>query len=176
MSTQQNKFPRGQFQSTAELKQFLLAGKAIITLKSLKTNEHYTFQVQAKTTPYNQIDNKGRMWFVKVLRGQNEWLAIGGIHEAEQFRFRKPLRGNWNEESPSFKAFKWFWSGVSANKPLPAHLLEVWHEGRCGRCGRPLTHPNSIASGIGPECQQLMKGQSWAEDFLDDFASSGELE
>jgi hypothetical protein len=30
--------------------------------------------------------------------------------------------------------------------------LEFWHEGRCGRCGRRLTVPDSIASGYGPEC------------------------
>lgn len=33
--------------------------------------------------------------------------------------------------------------------------LEVWHEGRCGRCGRALTVPESIASGIGPVCEGL---------------------
>jgi len=28
----------------------------------------------------------------------------------------------------------------------------VFHEGACGRCGRTLTVPESIASGFGPEC------------------------
>jgi len=32
--------------------------------------------------------------------------------------------------------------------------LEIWHEGRCGRCNRKLTVPASIALGIGPECGQ----------------------
>jgi hypothetical protein len=35
--------------------------------------------------------------------------------------------------------------------PMPAEL-EVWHQGSCGKCGRPLTVPESIASGIGPVC------------------------
>lgn len=30
--------------------------------------------------------------------------------------------------------------------------LQVWHEGRCGRCGRKLTVPSSIETGLGPEC------------------------
>jgi hypothetical protein len=31
--------------------------------------------------------------------------------------------------------------------------FEVWHEGKCGKCGRALT-PSSILTGIGPECSK----------------------
>ena len=34
---------------------------------------------------------------------------------------------------------------------IPEHL-EIFHEGRCCACGRKLTTPESILSGIGPEC------------------------
>lgn len=34
--------------------------------------------------------------------------------------------------------------------------IEVWHEGRCGRCARRLTVPESILIGIGPECAEIM--------------------
>ena len=30
--------------------------------------------------------------------------------------------------------------------------FNLHHEGRCGRCGRKLTVPESIESGFGPEC------------------------
>ena len=30
--------------------------------------------------------------------------------------------------------------------------FEIMHEGRCCRCNRTLTHPDSIKTGIGPEC------------------------
>jgi hypothetical protein len=33
------------------------------------------------------------------------------------------------------------------------------HEGKCGRCGRLLTVPSSIESGIGPECSKIMRGE-----------------
>jgi len=33
-----------------------------------------------------------------------------------------------------------------------AGRVEVYLEGRCRRCNRRLTHPESIRSGIGPEC------------------------
>lgn len=35
---------------------------------------------------------------------------------------------------------------------------KVHHEGRCGRCGRVLTVPESIETGIGPECAKRMAG------------------
>jgi hypothetical protein len=30
--------------------------------------------------------------------------------------------------------------------------FDVHHEGKCGRCGRKLTVPESVKSGFGPEC------------------------
>jgi Family of unknown function (DUF6011) len=57
-------------------------------------------------------------------------------------------------EAPSAKAFDWAWRALTKGT-MPANL-EVWHEGRCGRCGRKLTVPESIARGIGPECAGRM--------------------
>jgi hypothetical protein len=34
--------------------------------------------------------------------------------------------------------------------PDKVHIL---HEGLCGKCGRPLTHPISIECGLGPTCR-----------------------
>jgi len=37
-----------------------------------------------------------------------------------------------------------------------SEFIEIWHEGRCGKCGRQLTVPSSIESGIGPECSKML--------------------
>lgn len=37
----------------------------------------------------------------------------------------------------------------------PMHW-QILHSGSCGRCGRTLTTPASLASGIGPECAKLI--------------------
>jgi hypothetical protein len=34
--------------------------------------------------------------------------------------------------------------------------LEVYHEGKCGRCNRKLTTPASVLTGIGPDCAEIM--------------------
>jgi hypothetical protein len=35
-------------------------------------------------------------------------------------------------------------------------LLEVWHEGRCAKCGLKLTVPQSIMTGFGPTCAKKL--------------------
>ena len=49
------------------------------------------------------------------------------------------------------RAFEWLWRMLKSAKPLPP-TFEFWHEGRCGKCGKKLTTPESIERGLGPEC------------------------
>ena len=55
-------------------------------------------------------------------------------------------------------------------------MLEVWHEGRCGRCNRALTVPESIASGIGPECAKHVLGPAPTFPFEAEALSPLEVE
>jgi hypothetical protein len=48
--------------------------------------------------------------------------------------------------------FDYVLNKLKTNK-LP-EFVEVWHEGKCGKCGRALTVPSSILTGIGPECSK----------------------
>ena len=56
-------------------------------------------------------------------------------------------------DAPSVKGFTYFWDRlITCNEIGPG--LEFFHAGRCGRCGRALTVPESVASGYGPECAE----------------------
>jgi hypothetical protein len=46
---------------------------------------------------------------------------------------------------------------VWKNQELPGGY-KIHHEGRCGKCGRLLTVPESVETGIGPECAKRMGG------------------
>ena len=46
-------------------------------------------------------------------------------------------------------------------------FLEVWHEGFCGKCGRRLTVPSSILTGIGPECFKKLSKADKRDKFLE---------
>jgi len=117
---------------------FILAGNAIITLKSKKTGKHFTYRIRKKK---NQD-----VWFVSALYNPSDQMYsyIGCITEFGKFVHTK--KSQVNSDSPVFQAFCWSWNNLRSEK------LEIWHEGRCGRCGKSLTDPESIQRGFGPYC------------------------
>jgi len=127
------------------LKQFITAGKAIFTVLNTETTNRYTFRVTKK-----ENDNGSFVFFVSVLTGpcnESNYSYIGMLTQDGVFRW---TRGSSVHTSAlSFKAFAWVWANVDAVMPAK---IEIRHEGRCGRCGRKLTTPQSIDAGFGPEC------------------------
>lgn len=57
--------------------------------------------------------------------------------------------------SPKAESVRWFlrFLDVLQTGSLP-EALTFQHSGRCGRCGRKLTVPSSIQTGLGPECAE----------------------
>ena len=131
---------------------FLLAGAARFTLVSKRTGERFTFRIaKAKVDEYKYGEEAP--YFVSVLTGpsnSSDFTFLGTIFSDGYYARGK--KGRPYCEGPSARAFAWFWLRLRAGE-LPASC-EVWHEGRCGRCGRALTVPESIASGIGPTCAE----------------------
>jgi hypothetical protein len=124
--------------------QFALAGNAVFTLQSLKTGTRFTFRVRI-------AEDNSTMSFVSVLIGPDncqDYRYLGFIRRG--VFFHGGPKAKISAEAPSVKAFRWFWEHTANGKPTPQ--LEVSHAGRCGKCGRQLTVPESIASGFGPEC------------------------
>jgi hypothetical protein len=117
-------------------KEFILAGNAIVTFKSRRTGNHMTYKI-------TKADN-GAVWFVSVMYGGDDFQYIGIIDKEMVFKWTKKSRVD--AKSPSFMAFAWSWSHLYSDQ------LEVWHEGRCGKCGKRLTEPESVERGFGPVC------------------------
>jgi hypothetical protein len=136
-----------RFATIADAKAFALAGNAIITLQSLRTGAHFTYKVRAAK------NDQG--YYVSLLSGpdnESDYSYLGMIRGGI-FGLTKASRVSLN--TPSVRAFEWFWNMV---RDGIATELVVRHEGRCGRCGRTLTVPESIDRGIGPECAGKMGG------------------
>lgn len=125
---------------------FLTAGNALFTVRNAKSGSRFTFKV---TKP------KGTegVHFVKVLTGsdnENDYSHLGTIFGSTSYRHGKksPLKA----DAPSAIAFDWlFTNAVAKARALPPSV-EIFHEGRCARCGRLLTVPESVTTGYGPEC------------------------
>lgn len=133
---------------------FTLAGNATITLVSKRTGTRFTYRVQRKAAE-QPGGERPAFWFVKVLTGsdnENSFEFLGTIKPA---MFMHGKKSRIKPQAPSAMAFAWYWGRLVSAKALPDDL-EIWHEGKCGRCGRKLTVPESIATGFGPDCVGLM--------------------
>lgn len=135
------------------IKRFILAGKAIFTLVSERTATRYTFKV-SKAEPNPQYHNQVPTYFVNVLNGPDNgasYVYAGLLQDMGMGWGIRQTRGSRvSPSADSYKAISWYLSRVLNHRPVEG--VEFWHEGKCGRCGRRLTVPESIAAGIGPEC------------------------
>jgi hypothetical protein len=125
---------------------YIRAGKATVTLVSVKTGTRFTYRVSAAP--------EGDALFVGLLSGPDntaDYKYMGRVSRDIFWAGRKiPRPHDIGRDAPSSKAFAWAWQNLV--RGILPDMLEIWHEGRCGRCARKLTVPASIASGFGPEC------------------------
>jgi hypothetical protein len=131
---------------------FIIAGKSRFTLTSKVSGNSFTFKIDApKDRATGETDHS--ILFVKVLNGPNnawdgDWLFLGFMRRDSGFELAGGKKGH--PDAPSFRALDWTLRQLAAGN-IP-EALEIRHEGKCGRCGRALTRPESIDSGFGPEC------------------------
>lgn len=151
-------------------KQFILAGRAIFTLEvpaSFRSahadcKAHYTFRVR-KSEPV--LNNDGSVkwpeaWWVNLLAGPDntsDYRPIGKInHETGAIALTR--NSAFTENCWPVKLLRRLLVRVWADDAaaVEAAGFALHHEGRCGRCGRRLTVPRSILTGLGPECEGKM--------------------
>jgi hypothetical protein len=127
---------------------FATAGSSIFTIVSKKTQARFTFRMDKS--------DDGKIFFVKVLTGSDntsDYTYLGTIKNAEKAPFVHGRKSKITPDATSAKAFSWVWPHLLEGE---MDEIEFWHEGRCGRCARLLTVPESIARGIGPDCAEKM--------------------
>lgn len=131
-------------------KLFMLAGKACFTVDNGK-NTHYTYKV---------IKSKGNnsVYFVMVLTGPDNTAHYSylGLLDKDTGAIRQTHKSKINENAQSFKVARWIMSILWGSNKTPDGY-SILHAGKCCRCGRKLTDPESLILGIGPECRKLVK-------------------
>jgi hypothetical protein len=119
------------------IERFVLAGNATFTLVSKRTRSRFTYKVT--------LAKNNNVYWIKLLTGpdnETSYTYIGYI--------RRGVFLPKKMEGLGVDGFRWFWKHLQSKKSLDA--VDFFHAGRCGRCGRKLTVPESIQSGFGPEC------------------------
>lgn len=137
------------FHDAQDLRDFLRAGRAIVTLESQVTGKHFTYRIR-------KADGERPCWFVSLLTGPENttsYTYIGIITYGTE-EFKLTAKSKLKMDTPSVGGFAYLWRWIRTGV-LPPKMV-IRHNNHCGRCGRTLTVPSSIDSGIGPECARQM--------------------
>ena len=128
---------------------FIMAGNSTVTFLNKKSGNRFTFKVKV---PKNfNVDNP--IHFVKVLTNPDIYQFIGSVFTN---KFKHSHKSKISNDAQSVKVFNYVFSKLQEGSL--DDCIEIYHEGKCGKCGRPLTVPQSTEIGIGPECVKNMSG------------------
>lgn len=149
----------GQLVGLDNIKRYVFGGHAVFTLVSKKTGTRYTYKLQLpkakEGSKYPAPDPVFGPFFAKVLTGPentNDFEFVGTVRRDSLARISYSHSGKSRigATAPSVAALQWFLYRLQAGGSLDQ--AEVFHTGRCARCGHELTVPESVASGLGPVC------------------------
>jgi hypothetical protein len=147
-----------QMIDTATVRDFVLAGNATFTLLNSRNGVHHTYRVESS--------KRENMWFVSGLTGPDNdsdytYLGCVFLDDADGTYVARPTRGSKVDvASPLFRGIAWLAERLNSEGPIGGKtgVIEFYHAGRCGRCGRTLTTPESIEKGLGPICAAKSAG------------------
>lgn len=143
--------------------EFVTAGRAVFTIElpaafsaEHDCPPHYTFRVSKKAATAQYAE----AYFVGLLTGadnENDFSYLGMLNAATG-EVRLTAKSRMTEDAWPVRIIRRvlarLWAGEA--DAIEAAGWRLHHEGRCGRCGRTLTVPASVESGIGPECAAKM--------------------
>jgi hypothetical protein len=140
----------GKKMNIEDSKKFLLSGLSTFTFLNTKTGNNFRYKIS--------ISDDGKLFFVSTLIDER-YLYLGTINK--NLKYSHGTKSKISKDEQTSKVFSWVIERIF-NNTLPDYI-EVWHEGKCGKCGRKLTTPKSIDNGIGPECIKNLSKNLWRE-------------
>lgn len=143
------------FSNMTDFRRFALAGNAVFTMVSKRTGERFTYRIRK---PRAEPGEPEKPFFIQLMNGPDNTTSYGYLGlifgKGEDTDFRSYRYGGHKavakQSAPSVQGLEWLIRNVMCEKVLDR--VELWHQGKCGACRRPLTVPESIASGLGPVC------------------------
>lgn len=131
---------------------FVFAGRATFTVANA-SGEHLTFRVR-RSEPRDGYDRPA--FWAYVLTGpdnENDYTYLGRLDESGRVTLTNASR--FTADARPVRVLSWAIGVLIGRNRLPAGYT-IQHDGCCGRCGRTLTTPASLETGIGPECAKLL--------------------
>lgn len=152
---------------------FMLAGNSNFVMESGRTGKRLVYRLTRKVKRQENGENGEKQ--IREQSGNSEnsgnsefgnfiyWLNAGGQggamqyagviyfdHRENKFKFGKGYRGELTAQDIRVKSLL-FVLNKFYNEENDINVT-IYHVGKCGMCGRKLTDPTSIATGLGPIC------------------------
>ena len=136
-------------------KSFVLGGRAVFTVEvpadaqaRSESKPHYTYRVASF-----QATNGTTLYSVSLLAGpdnESDYQYLGML-DVSTGNVRTTAKSRFADTTAPVKLVRWALAHLWKDAALP-NGFKAHHEGRCARCGRTLTTPESVERGFGPEC------------------------
>lgn len=147
---------------------FMKAGKATMTIESKVTGKYFTFDFKRpkhdETKSSELVKSKDLPIWVSLktnFDNAHGSMFIGTIFGNRFFHGKKSRIG---KDALSVRSFEYWFRSLILNKQENLDLIELYHAGKCMKCGRKLTTPDSIEHGIGPVCGDWIERQKIVRD------------
>jgi hypothetical protein len=129
-----------------------LAGKAQLTITNPATGQWIKIKMKRrKDRTTGQPSNCYFMSLALLGDGEIGYRYVGAFF-SDTNRFKRAA----NISDREIQITDWLVRALA--NPASLRNTEIQHAGACCKCGRKLTHPESIESGFGPECFQSTYG------------------
>jgi hypothetical protein len=120
---------------------YILGGKSFVTFQNPSTTNRYTYKVVK-----HKVDD---IYFVHVLTNPDVYMFLGSIKD---YGFRYSKKSKIDRDAKSVIVFDYVFHHLIMSSLNTS--IEIFHDGRCGKCGRQLTDPVSVEYGLGPHCRK----------------------
>lgn len=150
---------RKQITEPADMARIIQGGKAIFTLVSARSGTRFTYKAAAPKDCFKDGNTDFPVIFMSVLSDSDNEGRYNYLGQAfpprSGLRYFHGKKARAGADAPSARLIAWLLDQLQ-NNGTKLDQVEFWHEGKCARCGRKLTVPESIDTGFGPDCAAMM--------------------
>ncbi len=129
----------------------LSMGRLTLTATSKRTGEHITLRLRCKNRDLRKRNLIFEDAAIVTCDAPTKWDKTGDMVGYVLSHTPGVVRRNEHADDARFWLFEHVWYWLRGDHPLSAGL-QIRLEDYCGHCGRPLSDPQSIDRGFGPEC------------------------
>lgn len=141
---------RCKLTNSNEIMTYCLGGKGVVTLES-PSGVHHTYFFKR---PNNKDVFPDDTIFVYAVHNEKGILKHFYIGMMENTHFRLTRNSRFADYTEIVKGAFFIDRMMHNQKLVDTTPMSLYHEGMCCVCGRQLTNPKSIKSGVGPKCRK----------------------